>query len=99
MICFILALALTFPANTIMSCKDFLALPETERPLFVRGLLDGLASSLGIHKEFAEQLVTRASSEEEKEGIRKMYLLPLWRPGLLPCRKRHSGRDCQGLCS
>lgn len=59
-----------------MSCKDFLALPDTERIVFVRGLHDGLAASLGIQNVFAARLTAMASTVEEEDGIEKMHLLP-----------------------
>jgi len=72
----IVALALAPHANAAMICKDFLALPETERMTFVRGLHDGLAASLGIHNVFAARLAAMASTVDEKDGIQKMHLLP-----------------------
>ena len=72
----IVSLALAPHANAATSCKDFLALPDAEQIVFVRGLHDGLAASLGIHNTFAARLVALASSEEEKDGIQKMYHFP-----------------------
>jgi len=73
---FIIAFALAPHANAAMTCKDFLALPDTERVVFVRGLHDGLAASLGIHNVFAARLEAMASSDAKKDGVQKVHLLP-----------------------
>lgn len=71
-----LALALSPLANATMSCKEYLALSDTERLVFIRGLHDGVASMLGISDAFATQLSATASTDEQTQGILAMSHLP-----------------------
>lgn len=72
-----LAVTTSHNAFAALGCGEFLSMQEAQQLIFVRGLVDGMGTTLGVTDSFSHLLIEQSSSPEEKAGITQMHDAPI----------------------
>jgi hypothetical protein len=59
-----------------LTCKEFVAMPEADQLLFIKGMEEGIGVAFGVASVFAKGLDATATTPGEKAAIQKMEAMP-----------------------